>query len=91
LSAASSRLPVEKLDAAKMEHPTRTPRDALAASQAPALHYRLSRQGVPANIYVDGAVVRTNAALHAALRLGHHFARYQRLAPRPVARKKPCQ
>jgi len=45
-----------------------------------AISHRLAQPGVPADVDINRAVERTDAALHAARWIGHNLTRYQCLA-----------
>lgn len=68
---SSNELALEMGQALEGQHPARTTRHALAARQAVPVVNRQTAPCVGAHINVDGAVIRTDAALHAACGVGH--------------------
>ncbi|MBV6391382.1 MAG: hypothetical protein KPEEDBHJ_00590 [Anaerolineales bacterium] len=61
-----------------MQRPARASRHALAAGQAFVVYDRLPAPGMSADVYADGAVIRADAALHAAMRVGDDNSRRKR-------------
>jgi len=56
----------KQVGALKAKHPTWTAGNAFPAGQAVAVFYRHTQPGMVADIDVDGAVIRTDPALHTA-------------------------
>jgi hypothetical protein len=60
-----------------MKRPARTAQDAFAAGQAAAVLHRFPGPGVTADIDIDRAIKRTNAALNATHAIGDNLPGFQ--------------
>ena len=63
---------VKDVASLKAQHASRASLYALAAGQAVVIFNRLAQPGVLPDINANGAIVRTDAALHAANIIGYH-------------------